>query len=201
MVSVLFREMPLCAIPAAQEEKERRRMRVDNHSQLQTRPLKSLLTRVVDVEMFESPKRLRIIVHARRRGYYPSGRAHLNSMWFTLRLRPSDDPVDIASVAAHELAHCRGLTHRQMGPRYKWSGRAKFFGWATGLYLPPKPESKRERPKGGELIALRLQHAESMLSRARTREKRAATIRKRWAARVFYYQRKAAAMTPQKEKG
>jgi hypothetical protein len=100
------------------------------------------------------------------------------------------NPVDFAHVVAHEFGHCKGLRHGRMPPHMestRWGQRSDYirqhFAWAAALPIRKVEPKRKVRPAADEKLA----HAERMLARAVTREKRAATLRKKWQAKVRYY--------------
>lgn len=96
----------------------------------------------------------------------------------------SVDKIDLAHVIAHELAHTRGMKDERAmrgcalyGRKGNWRD---LYAWAEQLPLEKAPPTKKPRPSVDERIA----HAQSMLRRALTREKRATTLRKKWQVRL-----------------
>ena len=112
-----------------------------------------------------------------------------NSM--TVRLsKENPDKVDFAFVITHELAHTRGMRHPAMrgNPRYRRVGRNKeIYAWGNALPLEKVEKKSKTTP-----VDAKLAHAEKMLKTARTREKRAITLRKKWETKVRYYAKRAA---------
>jgi Zn-dependent peptidase ImmA (M78 family) len=95
-----------------------------------------------------------------------SGYAYYNSRWMKVRLpKVNPDKVAFAHTIFHELAHTRGLTHDRMNS-------CATYGYSNGWR---------------EQADTKLAHAGQMLKAALTREKRAVTIRKKWEAKVRYY--------------
>ena len=94
------------------------------------------------------------------------------------------DPVTFAGIAAHEMAHARGVDHRTMkgAERYDWNAgdRRARYSWADEFIVLRKMALNDP----GEERAKRLRHAEGKLKEARTRAKRAATLLKKWERRV-----------------
>jgi hypothetical protein len=102
--------------------------------------------------------------------------------------------LHFASVASHEFAHIRGMTHDIMPANYKWAGRwREYVAWATDMPLEPKPVKAKTAPTPDAKLA----HVQAMLKTAETRMKRAATIVKKWKAKERYYVRAMAARASQ----
>lgn len=113
-----------------------------------------------------------------------SGYATYHSNWMRIML-PSQtvDRIDLAHCIAHELAHTRGMRHTQMrgDTRYtRTEGYRARYAWAESIPLVKMLPVIKNRP---DQIA-KLKHATSMLNKARTRERRATTIRKKWELKV-----------------
>jgi hypothetical protein len=124
---------------------------------------------------------------------YSSGCAYLNSNWMNIRLsKHTPDKVELAHVVAHELAHTRGMSHEKMrgNSRYRRVGSYREIH-AWGLELPLERVEKKSKVKP---VDQKLVHAQKMLKSALTREKRAVTLRKKWAAKVVYYTKRAATL-------
>jgi len=141
---------------------------------------------------------LKVIVSYRHNTRGSSGCAYLNSNWMTVRL-PKDATLvcktDFAKVVAHELAHTRGMTHATMrgNSRYRRiGGWRNHYAWAETLPLDVKQIKRKLKPAADAKLA----HAQKMLKLAATREKRAVTLRKKWAIKVRYYEKRAAAPQP-----
>ena len=129
------------------------------------------------------------VVYTRTKSKSSSGYAYYHSNRFTLRLsKENPDKIDLAGVTAHELAHTRGMTHAQMrgNAHYCRIGTYRqIYGWGDTLPLDKiVVKSKKVTPDK------KLAHAEKMLKSAKTREKRATTLRKKWETKVKYYTRK-----------
>lgn len=132
------------------------------------------------------------VVYTRNRGCGSSGYAYYHSNLMTVRLpKQNPDKVDFAHVIAHELAHTRGVRHRDMTglSRYQRVGRYReIYAWADQLPLEITPKKVKAKPT----TDAKLLHAEKMLKAAMTREKRAVTLRKKWESKVKYYAKKVA---------
>jgi len=130
------------------------------------------------------------VTYTRRAGSsYSSGCAYLNSNWMNIRLsKHTPDKVELGHVIAHELAHTRGMNHDKMRGNSRYSRVGSYrevHAWANDLPLERVEKKSRKKP-----VDLKLTHAQKMLKAALTREKRAITLRKKWAAKVKYYTKK-----------
>jgi len=107
------------------------------------------------------------------------------------------DPVDFSMVAAHEMAHIRGLRHRDLNTsRYgRTQNWREVYAWAVDYAIGVK--EKKPRPGAAQKLAARLAHARKMLGRHTHRLKLETTLVKRWKARVKYYEQKLVAFTAQ----
>ena len=176
-------------------------MKIDNRTHFQTSDLRHLLQRVAEIEFDpDVRKRLRVEIRYGRRlqNGACSGRARLGSPWTRVRVPSTGvDPVDFAMVAAHEMAHVRGLRHRDMNTsRYdRTQNWREVYAWAADYPIGVK--EKKPRPGADQKLTVRLAHARKMLGRHTHGLKLETTLVKRWKARVKYYEKKIAAFTPQ----
>jgi hypothetical protein len=101
--------------------------------------------------------------------------------WMKLRLpHNSDEKLKVvAAVIEHEVAHLQGLTHGTMSDALRWCTQE--VSWLGELQLR---EEEKPCVNKAAVRADRLAHAERMLAKAETREKRATTLRKKWERRV-----------------
>jgi hypothetical protein len=164
-------------------------MKVINKTHFRTDDLRRILQRVAEEEL-ETTKRKRLRVEVRyTRGEGCSGLAHTGRSYCIVRLwKHGPDAAMFASVAAHEYAHLRGMSHVNMPTRYKWASptwRAR-YEWAREYGIRRKDMKKRTRPD----VETKLAHAEKMHTQALTRQKRATTIAKKWAAKIRYYSKR-----------
>jgi len=113
-----------------------------------------------------------------------SGRAGIGCNWMRLMLPSGNvDKTDLAFVTIHELAHTAGIKHAAMEgcSLYRRVGNwRELASWGESLPLEKTLPVKQTRPT----IDIKVEHARKMLARATTREKRAATLRKKWAMRL-----------------
>jgi hypothetical protein len=95
-----------------------------------------------------------------------------------------------ARVFEHEVLHNKGVRHREMTPSQR-NCDEPLPKWAEGLVIRLKePKAKRS---AADKVAEREQHAREMLAAYERKQKRVATLLKKWKAKVRYYERRAAA--------
>lgn len=175
-------------------------MKIINKTKWSTRDLQAFFRRAAQEEM-DPPhfKRLRAtIVYTRggpHRGY-STGYAYYNSATMTLRVSAHQiDRVDMAMIIAHEMAHCRGLHHRDMNtPRYRRIGNwRERYAWADQLPLRDMTILKKKvRVVGAEADAVKLSAAQGKVAEWDRKIKAASTRRHGWVRKVKYYERKLA---------
>lgn len=171
-------------------------MKIVNQTHWRTDQIRAIVARVAQDELeVETRKRLVVTVVYRRRSRSTShagGHATVGEkgVWAGSRMTLSlpsitPDPIAVAKVTAHEMAHLRGLRHREMRcARYSYQveGWREFYAWAAAYTIerkapPPKPTvTERQQRK--------LDHARGMLVRWERASKRATTKVKRWRGRV-----------------
>ena len=171
-------------------------MRLSNSTVYSTRDLKKIFTRIAKQELDPAKaKRVRFKIVYSKMGHH-SGCAYLNGTLGTLRLPKPPYKIDHAKVAmviAHEMGHLRGLEHgaAMHCGRYSWThGDYKtFYAWANEYPIGVR------QPKPKAVVApldAKLDHATKMLAKNEAKLKRTAVLVKKWAAKVKYYQKKAA---------
>lgn len=95
-----------------------------------------------------------------------------------------------ARVFEHEVLHSKGVGHREMTPS-QMNCDQPLPKWAEGLVIRLKePKVKRS---AAEKVAEREEHAREMLAAYERKQKRVATLLRKWRAKVRYYERRAAA--------
>lgn len=96
-------------------------------------------------------------------------------------------------LVRHEVAHWRGLDHKQMAPtmrRWKdWTDAGRPLpAWAEGVRVAlddmPPPRLKKPRPDPNDVRAVRIEHARTMLAKSERKAQTAAMLVKRWTRRV-----------------
>ena len=188
-------------------------MKIVNHTPFDTARLREISQRVAEAEL-DSNQRNGITVHftvaksrtkdayrTRRLGFYvrqvgpPIPGLKFNQAIVTIRKSaairtPARHAAYVAHDLAHEFAEMGGYQHQHMkSARYSYrQGWEDLYQWAFDL--PLTLQAKPSRPSRAEVTAKKLANAKERLATARTREKRATTIRKKWAQRVKYYEGK-----------
>jgi hypothetical protein len=179
-------------------------MKVINETDWRTADLKAILQRAAEQEFDDGARRKKLkvrVCYTRNGGC--SGYAYYKSNYSVVRIaRPDRLPtapeltnlkLQFASVACHEFAHNRGMKHSGMPGYYKWSGQWQdYVRWAQEMELRPK--LVKAPPSTDQKLAAKLEHVATMLKRAETRQRRAATLLKKWKRRHRQLELKAAAM-------
>lgn len=112
-----------------------------------------------------------------------------------------------ACVVAHEMAHARGMRHRQMlgAARYTFRGVKEgattyrdYYAWANDYPVEPKPaKAKVEKP--AEVVALKdYEHAKAKAAEWSRKLSTARRKAREWKAKARYYEKKAAALSAEK---
>lgn len=107
---------------------------------------------------------------------------------------PERAAMNAALLLAHEFAEMRGLAHVAMRtPRYFFRDNwQEHYEWAKALPLVLAPVAPK--PVGVVVaidnFARKLQHCMTRRAICEAKEKRAATLRKKWDRKVKYYERK-----------
>jgi len=107
--------------------------------------------------------------------------------------KPSPSGPDLrrfARVFEHEVLHNKGVGHREMTPA-QWRCDEPLPKWADGLVIRLK--EVKAKPTAADRVAGRAEHAREMLAAYERKQKRVATLLKKWRAKVRYYERRAAA--------
>lgn len=131
-------------------------------------------------------------------GYTESDRGQLATNY----LKNFDDEASLkqiklafASVACHEFAHLRGMTHRQMPAYYTWaSGWEDYVGWAGRMTLEVSAPKDAVATKGS--VSIQEKRRETAVQHVTEWEKKfktAQTKLKKWRGKVHYYDRALAA--------
>jgi hypothetical protein len=182
-------------------------MKLKNETIYSTRDLKRLFSRIASQELDpERAKRVTFKVIYSRKGRrfvendsYGSGHngwAYVNGTFGVIRLPKPPTPINkraLAMVIAHEMGHLRGLHHgaAMNCPRYSWRHDYRtFYAWADEYPVTIK-EPRVAAPKAkNDVLAAKLCHTRTMLARNIAKQKRAATLVKKWTVKVRYYQKK-----------
>jgi hypothetical protein len=171
-------------------------MKITNATNYQTADLRAIVAKVAADELEDHPRKrlaLRVeVVYTRGGGVGMSGIAWRRSCRVRLRVpRTNAGPVLFAWLAAHEIAHVRGMGHRKMPDylnHFTATSRER-WGWAAAF---PLRQAAPVQKSALAAYQARLAHVQGMLRLADTRLKRATTIRAKWARRVSLAQKRLA---------
>jgi predicted SprT family Zn-dependent metalloprotease len=181
-------------------------VKIENKTHWRTDHLRAFISRIAKEELgAEARKRLHITVvynRAKDKGYV-TGCAFLGGSRAWIKVPSGEvDKIDLAHVIAHELAHIRGMQHRQMthNPQYSrvgdWRSR---YAWALDMPL----EKAQPKPKQD----VQVKRYEAVLAQERrwqTKLKRAQTALKKLRPKLRRYERvltAAGKLPDQKTKG
>lgn len=191
---------------------------IKNKTNWDTRQLRRVFLAVLrHSEKFDGPLRastLKVNVTWAKKGYY-SGCAYLNSGWMQIRLPNKkwvNEMIDgvlhcqVKQVAVeeldtfkagylfeHELAHCRGQSHKTMGVLNDWGHATPAnYPYLEGMTVRRHASSAKPKPPAPER-----RHAAVLTKLAawQSKKKRAETAIKKLARQRRYYEKKAAART------
>lgn len=171
-------------------------MTLTNATNYQTADLRAIVARVAQDELADHQdkrKALRVeVVHTHGPGPDVSGTAWKRACRVRLRIPKSGvNPVLFAWLAAHELAHVRGMGHRRMPTslnHYTAASRAA-WGWAAGYPIRPAAPLAKSALTDAQAARDRIL---ALLRKADTRLKRATTIRTKWARKLAQAERRLA---------
>lgn len=184
------------------------RLLLKNHTDWSTRDLRRFVLAGIKAEGVEGKSWTVTVKNARqRRGC--SGLASMRHPWMTLRIpsvrlvgvgKPAMLPDylrdDFAHVLWHEIAHTRGVEHREMTGG--WDGcrrggpRGAEVAWASALTIGRKADPKRRDRK-----AERREAAVTSLAAWQRKLKLAQTKVRKYRAKVQRYERLAACAVPE----
>lgn len=196
-------------------------MKLVNKTGWNTAHLRAFISRAAKDELpGAGRKRLHVTVQYRRsrpvatgyaRGYAYYGTPEHPGGVTLLLPRPEDTPLGLnkihfATLLAHELAHSRGATHRQINGSAIYDTRiydTRFYSWAESLPLEPAPPQapRRAIPKT-VVIDQKLEACRVKVAEYRTKIKRSQTFLRKWQRKLRYYERTlavAAAPTQRQE--
>jgi hypothetical protein len=170
-------------------------MKIINKTDWRTDDLRRIISRVARDELNAEHRRcMRVVIGYSRRNRY-TGYAWYNSNDAVLRVgRDSVDPIKLALLAAHELAHCRGTKHRDMHTR-RYDFREEYreyYAWAVDMSIRKKEPKKKQTRE--EKTSKKLVRAAAQVRVWETKVKRATTWLKKWKRRVKSLEKRAAAM-------
>lgn len=172
-------------------------MRIKNETRWRTDHLKALIGRVAKEELEpEQKKKLLVTVRYRKSNARTWGHATIGTPFHqVLRMRlllpfpgREFDKPKHALIIAHEMAHCRGLRHREMkSSRYDWvEGWKERYAYAEQFPMELAPEmmaaKATDADKAERLIV--------KLKRWQAKKKRAETAIGKLKRRLRHYERK-----------
>jgi hypothetical protein len=174
-------------------------MKIVNHTSYDTRDIMRLVYRVAQDELNPGGlKNGRITIKYRRNGRHSGwctiGTIQTPRVFMRLNVpRTGLDPVTLAHIIAHELAHARGEHHRGMNPkRYKWGeGWQELYAYAKDFPIgikagPPKPTLDEKLRK--ELVK-----AQGMVAKWTRKQKLATTTLEKWQRKIGAIERRLVA--------
>jgi len=160
-------------------------MEVDNKTCYDTKDLCKLIRRgLKESGMDPAPYQI-TVVHARQNAYI-SGWGRYGHPRIHLRLPRQDLSVgELANVLEHEIAHNRGIRHRDMSRDCHSCHSKEVPAWAAGLVIRSRPI--RSGLTTQERVERRETHARAMLARWERRMRLTRTMLSKWKRRVAYY--------------
>jgi hypothetical protein len=177
-------------------------MRVTNRTKWSTLDIIRLVYRIAQDELNPGGLKNAHIAIRYRRGNGISGRCCYGTIQnpnVRMRLslpRMQIDPVSLAMVIAHELAHARGLHHRDMNAkRYKWGeGWRELYAYAKDFPIGIKPDPPK--PTLNDKRRAELTKAQGMVIKWTRRHRLASTTLKKWQRRVRTIERRLVVAVP-----
>jgi len=172
-------------------------MKIENRTHWDTAHLTAFIKRVAAEELDPARRKaLKVNFQYNRQtdNGSCSGRASCPGHHAIIMLpRKTVDRIDLAHVIAHELAHTRGMEHRQMtnNPTYNRVGNwREIYAWAEGLSLDRK--QPKVKPRVG-VQALRYNRVLASEKAWTTKLKRAQTALAKLRKKRRYYEKALAA--------
>ena len=180
-------------------------MRIINSTHWRTDQIAALIRRVAQDELDAGQlKHARVYVKYRRQNEYISGNCTYGTMrhprvYMTLFLpRTGSVPLPhMAHTIAHELAHAKGLKHRDMNKtnRYGWvKGWEERYAYANEFPIEAKPV--KAKPTLDDKRQKALKQAQQKIAEWTTKHKRAATTLKKWQKQAKAIERRLAKADP-----
>jgi hypothetical protein len=162
-------------------------MKIINKTHWRSDHIKAIAQRVALDELDPAVrKRFVVTVSYGHRGPHVSGWAYYHSHGCQVMVGSDQvEPLYLAHTLAHEMAHARGMTHKQMrgSGRYMWvPGWRDFYAWAKEL--PVERKVAKPRPAVAERRLKRLDNAKVLLAHWEVIHKRSATKVRKWRGRV-----------------
>jgi hypothetical protein len=161
-------------------------MKIQNRTHWRSDQLLAIARKVAEVELDPEKRRGFTIVVGYGLRDSISGRAPYYGR--RLRVRVSSlhvDPAELAFVFAHEMAHTRGMTHKQMrgSPRYCWiDGWRDVYAWASSY--PVERATPPAKPSLDAKRLARLAKCQKMLTQWERRQRAATKKVQAWKRRL-----------------
>ena len=178
-------------------------MKIKNETHWRTKDLRAFATRVARLELKpDHAKRYTVHVNYGGRGESCSGHAYCNSNACYVHVSSvSIDRIDFAYVLAHEMAHSRGLRHKDINGLSRYDRVGKYrerYAWADNLPL----EKKIAKPKKttAEKADLKIVNCFEKINTWGTKAKRANNAIRKWKRKLKYYEKRKAAILPETTK-
>lgn len=162
-------------------------MKIENGTHWRSDQIMAIARRVAETEL-DPAKRKRFTVRVKygRRGAHVGGNAYVGGRSINL-LVGSDaiDTMDLAFTIAHEMAHARGMRHRQMrgSPRwYQIDGWRDIYAWAADM--PVERQAPKAAPTLDDKRERRAAHCREMVAHWERRKKLASSKVRVWTRRL-----------------
>lgn len=183
-------------------------MRITNKTQWQTKQIAALIRRVAQDELDAGQlKRARVTILYRWANASRLGDCYVGTPkrpWVLMRLflpKPTQGPLDtirLANTIAHELAHAKGMRHRDGMLRtaryYEVGAWRELYSYASAFPVELAPVRITPRPAPLELCSSKLERARGMVSKWQRKIKADTTRLKGWQRKLRYQERRLAAM-------
>lgn len=175
-----------------------RKIKIINKTKWQTRHLRAFVVRIAR-DVMPDERALRVTFYVGRRGNFTrgdhecTGWAYYHSGVSRIGVPTEVCKLDLAHTIAHELGHNAGFTHAQMkgSPIYTYApGWQEQYAWAESMPLEKRLEKTKARLTGVDLALAKAAKAEAKLAAIDRKIKRLTTLRKKWTAKLRYYQRR-----------
>lgn len=166
-------------------------MRIINHTRYQSKQIRYLVTAVAKRELMDASyrKMLTVVVKHRKTNWHVLGRGSYKRAWIALYLDDAlIDPVQLAYVIAHEIAHTQGVHHSGALPRFiEMTDKIKdAYAWAKTYPIEHAPD--KSKPAKDPML-----HAQMMRDKWIRKVKQAQNKLRKWDRSVKYYERKMVA--------
>ena len=176
------------------DNRRRRRILIKNKTHWRTDHIQTFVRRAAAMILDPHEKRVLTVtvVYTKHNTGGSSGCAWLGGSSLTVRLpRRLPDKIDFAHVIAHELGHCRGLTHRQMrgaGLYCRGEVSRRLYAWAGDLPLERKAPRVKPKLAGADPVTAKLENARRKVAEWERKARLATSRAKRWSKKVRYHE-------------